>query len=192
MRLQLACVLAHLSTCGWRSRCRPWTGSPAWAGKSNNRAVTAPFPIGSFLTEFKKEERTAPGRAVFMSYKTRISRIYDQSDCTLNPGEPVEHSGIYEICHSDEPRTSLLLLRNSVFPFCRKCGHAVRYKLVQAAPHISEDPDFNEELAKTDNSVLNQGIPTSLFPTQLGIAHGFRFLQEVAPAWGAGTDNGNL
>jgi hypothetical protein len=127
-----------------------------------------------------------------MTYKARTSSIYDQSDCTLNPGEPVMHSGIYEICHSDEPRTSLLLLRNSVFPLCRKCGDSVRFKLLQAAPHISEDPDFHEDLSATDNSMLNQGIPTSLSPTQLGIAHGFRFLQEVAPAWGTGTDNGNL
>jgi hypothetical protein len=29
-----------------------------------------------------------------------------------------------------------------------------------------------------------------LFPAQLGIAHGFRFLQEVAPAWGADSDGG--
>ena len=138
------------------------------------------------------EEATASGRAGFMSPQSRISGVYDQSDCTLNPGEPVMQSGIYEICHSDEPRTAILMLRNTVFPFCRKCGDSVRFKLVQAAPHISEDPDFNEELSEADNSLLNQAIPTSLFPTQLGIAHGFRFLQEVAPAWGTGTDSGNL
>lgn len=117
---------------------------------------------------------------------------YDQSDCTLIPGEPVAESGIYEICHSDEPRTSLLLLRNSFFPFCRRCGESVRFKLLQAAPHISEDPDFNEDVPEIDNSLLNQGTPINLFPTQLGMAHGFRFLQEVAPAWGTGTDNGDL
>jgi hypothetical protein len=117
---------------------------------------------------------------------------FDQSDCTLIPGEPVAQSGIYEICHSDEPRTSLLLLKNSFFPFCRKCGELVRFKLLQPAPHISEDPDFNEDIPPIDNSMLNQGTQNSLFPTQLGIAHGFRFLQEVAPAWGTGTDNGDL
>jgi hypothetical protein len=117
---------------------------------------------------------------------------YDQSDCTLNPGEIVEHSGIYEICHSDEPRTTLLLLRNSFFPFCRKCGETVRFRLVQSAPHISEDPDFSEDGAVKDNSLLNKGTPISLFPTQLGIAHGFRFLQEVAPAWGPGSESGDL
>lgn len=121
-----------------------------------------------------------------------LSSEFDQSDCTLIPGEPVEHSGIYEICHSDEPRTSLLLLKNSFFPFCRKCGELVRFKLLQPAPHISEDPDFKEDNPPLDNSVMNQGTPITLFPTQLGIAHGFRFLPEVAPAWGTGTDNGDL
>lgn len=108
-----------------------------------------------------------------------ISNVYDRSDCTLNPGESVEQSGIYEICHSDEPRTSLLLLRNSYFPFCRRCGDSVRFKLLQPAPHISEDPDFTETLAEIDNSLLNQGNQMSR--AQLGIAHGFRFLQEVEP-----------
>jgi hypothetical protein len=31
---------------------------------------------------------------------------YDQSDCTLAPRELIEQSGIYEICHQDEPRAS--------------------------------------------------------------------------------------
>jgi hypothetical protein len=127
-----------------------------------------------------------------MRTQDQFPTSFDQSDCTLIPGEAVTQSGIYEICHSDEPRTSLLLLRNSFFPFCRRCGDSVRFKLLQAAPHISEDPDFNEEVSETDNSLWSHGNPMPLFPTQLGIAHGFRFLQEVAPAWGTGTDNGNL
>lgn len=127
-----------------------------------------------------------------MQQEHTLPSKFDQSDCTLIPGEPVAQSGIYEICHSDEPRTSLLLLKNSFFPFCRKCGELVRFKLLQSAPHISEDPDFKEDNPPIDNSIMNQGTQISLFPTQLGIAHGFRFLQEVAPAWGTGTDNGDL
>jgi hypothetical protein len=127
-----------------------------------------------------------------MQQHQRYSAKYDQSDCDLNPGETVKQSGIYEICHSDEPRTTLLLLRNSFFPFCRQCGNSVRYRLLHAAPHISEDPDFSEAVPETDNSLLNKATPISLFPTQLGIAHGFRFLQEVAPAWGTGSDHGDL
>ena len=120
------------------------------------------------------------------------AKKYDQSDCTILPGDVVEESGIYEICHSDEPRTTLLLLRSSFFPYCRKCGETVRFRLLQAAPHISEDPDFNEEGSQIDNSLLNKPTHNSLFPTQLGIAHGFRFLQEVIPAWGTGTGSGDL
>jgi hypothetical protein len=120
------------------------------------------------------------------------STNYDQSDCTILPGAFVEQSGIYEICHSDEPRATLLLLRNSFFPYCRKCGETVRFRLVQSAPHISEDPDFSEDGAEIDNSLLNKATPISLSPTQLGIAHGFRFLQEVAPTWGTGADGGDL
>lgn len=114
-----------------------------------------------------------------MQQQQPVSNVYDQSDCTLNPGESVEESGIYEICHSDEPRTTLLLLRNSFFPFCRRCGDSVRFKLVQPAPHISEDPDFTEVLEDIDNPLLNQGTPMS--PAQLGLAYGFRFLQEAEP-----------
>ena len=122
-----------------------------------------------------------------MQHQHPPSNNYEQSDCTLNPGEPVAQSGVYEICHSDEPRTSLLLLRNSFFPFCRRCGDSVRFKLLQPAPHISEDPDFTETLPEIDNSLLNHPLPNhgaqmSRFPAQLGIAHGFRFLQDAEPA----------
>lgn len=119
-----------------------------------------------------------------MQQQQPVFNIYDQSDCPLNPGESVEQSGIYEICHSDEPRTSLLLLRNSYFPFCRRCGDSVRFKLVQPAPHISEDPDFTESCAEIDSSLLNKSVQMSLFPAQLGIAHGFRFVQEPEPVVG--------
>jgi hypothetical protein len=143
--------------------------------------------LSVFLLNFSKEKSAA-----FMEQQHRNTTKYDQSDCLLNPGETVEQSGIYEICHSDEPRTALLLLRNSFFPYCRRCGDLVRFKLLHAAPHISEDPDFSEAVPETDNSLLNKATPTSLFPTQLGTAHGFRFVQEVAPAWGTGSDNGDL
>lgn len=117
---------------------------------------------------------------------------FDQSDCPILPGELVEQSGIYEICHTDEARTTVLLTRNSVFPYCKQCGHAVRFKLVQAAPHISEDPDFMEEVMKTDNSLLNQPTPKSVFPRQLGLAHGFRFLQDIKQTWRTGSKSGDL
>ena len=76
--------------------------------------------------------------------------IYDQTDCTLVPGELVDQSGIYEICHRDEPRASVILMRNTIFPYCRRCGETVRYKILELVPHISEDPDFQEDPPETD------------------------------------------
>lgn len=118
---------------------------------------------------------------------------YDQSDCHLKPGEMVQESGVYEICHLDEPRIQVLLLRNSIFPSCPRCNDLVRYKLKQAAPHISEDPDFLEEFPSQDpdNPAQEMAIPNNAFPFQLGIAHGFRFSQ-ILPAWTSGSEGGNL
>ena len=34
---------------------------------------------------------------------------FDQSDCPYNAGEAIDQSGVYEICHFDEPRTLVIL-----------------------------------------------------------------------------------
>jgi len=112
---------------------------------------------------------------------------FDQSDCTLAPGELIEQSGIYEICHQDEPRASVILMRNTIFPFCRRCGDMVRYKILELVPHISEDPDFQEEPSETDNPSHKMQIQTSTFPMQLGRAHGFRFQQDSLQTWPGGS-----
>src|SRR5436305_1465997 len=117
---------------------------------------------------------------------------YDQSDCPLSAGELIEYSGIYEICHVDEARVTVLLTRNMIFPYCKRCGDAVRYKLIQAAPHISEDPDFLEEFSETDNPKYKMAVPDNRFPRQLGVAHGFRFWQNVVQAWGGSPEGGDL
>lgn len=129
-----------------------------------------------------------------MARKNGNGTRFDQSDCTLVPGETVEESGIYEICHSDEPRNSLILLRNTFFPHCKRCGDRVRYKLIQAVPHISEDPDFVEEFteADPDNPIIKMAVPNNTLTLQLGIAHGFRFSQQIIPAWPGGSEGGNL
>jgi hypothetical protein len=124
--------------------------------------------------------------------KNSTPASYDQSDCSLCPGELVSESGMYEVCHYDEPRTSALFTRSSVFPYCKNCGENVRFKLVMAAPHISEDPDFSEPVSPVDNSLLNKSTPTDLFPVQLGVAHGFRFLQDTVQAWRIGSEGGDL
>lgn len=119
--------------------------------------------------------------------------VYDQSDCPLLPGEIVQESGVYEICHADEPRVSVLLLKNTFFPYCKQCGEDVRYRMVQAAPHISEDPDFLEDFPEIhpDNPETRIVIPNNTSPQQLGIAHGFRFWQ-IVQAWTNGPDGGSL
>jgi hypothetical protein len=107
---------------------------------------------------------------------------FDQVDCTLTPGELVQHSGIYEICHHDEARATVIFTRNTVFPYCRQCGDRVRYKILELVPHISEDPDFQEDIEdipESDNPSYKMEIPTSTFPMQLNRAHGFRFQQET-------------
>jgi hypothetical protein len=71
-----------------------------------------------------------------------ISNGFPQADCSYEPGTTVPFSGIYERCHNNQPRDFVLLLQDDVFRNCPSCGSAVRYKLVRAAPHISEDTDF--------------------------------------------------
>jgi hypothetical protein len=117
---------------------------------------------------------------------------FDLSDCTLTPGDLVSESGIYEICHADEPRVRVLLLRNTFFSYCKQCGDRVRYKLIKAVPHISEDPDFLEDFEEEDNSSTELTIPNNTIPRQLGLAHGFRFWQQLIQAWAGGSEGGDL
>ena len=127
-----------------------------------------------------------------MELKDTNIETFDQSDCTLAPGELIEHSGIYEICHQDEPRASVILMRNNIFPFCRRCGEMVRYKILELVPHISEDPDFQEGPPGTDNPLHRMMIPTPTFPMQLGRAHGFRFQQDCLQTWSGSTQGGDI
>jgi len=125
-----------------------------------------------------------------------MKNLFDQTDCTINPGELIQHSGIYEICHEDERRATVILMRNTIFPFCRQCGEHVRYKLLQAVPHISEDEDFREERLPDDQPGDNPDFlmqtPTSTLPTQLGRAHGFRFKQDNLQAWRTSSEGRDL
>ncbi|HEY7406307.1 MAG TPA: hypothetical protein VIB39_22465 [Candidatus Angelobacter sp.] len=116
---------------------------------------------------------------------------FDQTDCTLNPGELIQHSGIYEICHVDDSRATVLLMRHTYFPFCRQCGENVRYRLVRPVPHISEDEDFHE--AGGDNPGYSMKTHISTPTVQLGRAHGFRFHhQDNLQTWGTRSESGNL
>jgi hypothetical protein len=114
------------------------------------------------------------------------SNTETQSDCPFSPGEVVSRSGLYEICHYREPRTTVILTVNGFFPFCRECGDKVRYKLLRAVPHISEDPDFKESVS-ADNPQIETATANPTFPVQLGLTHGFRFWEEAAQTGRAGS-----
>ena len=101
-----------------------------------------------------------------------------QGDCPFEPGEIVAESGLYEICHSDEPRTSAVLVRGERFPVCNRCGEEVRYKLLQAVPHISEDPDF---ALPADNPANLSASPMGQFPRQLGATHATATARSYKP-----------
>ena len=116
----------------------------------------------------------------------------DQTDCPFAPGEVIAESGLYEICHYDEPRTPVILMVNGFFPSCRTCGDKVRYKLVRAVPHISEDPDFNEFVSASDELRREAANQNHIIPLQLGCAHGFRFWQDPAQTGGDGSQVGDL
>jgi hypothetical protein len=117
---------------------------------------------------------------------------YDQSDCPFEAATTVPESGIYQICHYDEPRATVILLTRGIFPLCRKCGDKVRYKLLKAVPHISEDPDFREPFTEPQNRQEDRTTPSHDFPQQLGQAYGFRFEQDDMQAWRESRETGDL
>lgn len=88
------------------------------------------------------------------------------TDCPFPPGEKVPSTGVYEICHREGSRARVVLQRDEVFPHCATCcDDHVRYKLLCAAPHISEDPDFEELRSSADNSVLSTISPIPITPS---------------------------
>jgi hypothetical protein len=64
------------------------------------------------------------------------------SDRLFRPAEQVPRSGIYELLHESGNAGMIVLVRDQQFPVCQDCGSSVRFRLLKAAPHISEDPDF--------------------------------------------------
>jgi hypothetical protein len=66
----------------------------------------------------------------------------DPLDRRYSAGDAVPESGIYRLeCH-DEPADTVALVRSRAFPSCDLCGNRARYRLVQKAPYILDDPDF--------------------------------------------------
>lgn len=66
----------------------------------------------------------------------------EPSDQPFGAGDVVPESGIYRLeCH-DGPPDTVAHIRTLIFPPCERCGKRARYRLVQKAPYILEDPDF--------------------------------------------------
>jgi len=65
---------------------------------------------------------------------------------TFGPGAPIAESGIYEILHERDHRTSheAVMIAGDSFPECDTCGERVRFRLVRTAPYIFQDADFEE------------------------------------------------
>ena len=63
------------------------------------------------------------------------------------PGEPVPETGIYEVIHDRDHRTSheVVMHGQDLFPACDQCDARVRFKLIRTAPYIFDDEDFVEE-----------------------------------------------
>lgn len=73
--------------------------------------------------------------------RTYEAELY-KGECPFEPGDVVEHSGIYAICHTDGARHTTVLLRGYLFPDCACCGAQVRFRLLHGAPYIFDDEDF--------------------------------------------------
>lgn len=59
------------------------------------------------------------------------------------PGEVAPAAGIYEVVHAGHrvPHVAILL-DGEIFPSCRTCKEAVRFRLTRHADHISGDSDL--------------------------------------------------
>ena len=59
------------------------------------------------------------------------------------PGEPAPVAGIYEVLHAGHrgPHQAILLA-GEIFPACRTCKGAVRFRLSRQADHINGDSDL--------------------------------------------------
>jgi hypothetical protein len=64
-------------------------------------------------------------------------------DEVFQPADKVPESGVYQVQHyRHRLYHEVTLLRGSLFPTCSDCESNVRFRLVRAAPMISEDRNF--------------------------------------------------
>lgn len=74
------------------------------------------------------------------------SGFIDAVPMTLPAGSVVPISGIYLVHHANGHRNDgpVCLFQGAVLPECTQC--VVSYTLQKAAPHVTEDPDFSQNL----------------------------------------------
>lgn len=68
----------------------------------------------------------------------------------FRPGDDVPRSGIYLVTHNQHraQHEAVVLkdaLKGALFPACKACGHAVRYRMVKSAASIDSDSDFADK-----------------------------------------------
>lgn len=67
-----------------------------------------------------------------------------EEELPLYCGEIVPCSGIYQAIHTHAHSDGMVIaLRGQPVEPCKACGDQVRLRLLYAAPHLSEDGDFN-------------------------------------------------
>lgn len=98
-----------------------------------------PTRIKKILRQLESQEIAAPRRHMDVRLGYRSG---EPPDGPHGAGDVVPESGIYRLeCH-DDPEDTAALIRNRVFPACERCGGRARYRLIQKAPYVLEDPDF--------------------------------------------------
>jgi hypothetical protein len=107
--------------------------------KSMHASNRIPFEVGLRL---RHGEFHLKGRG-----RSRHHGSRGQGDGKLySAGQPVVETGIYEVIHDREHRTTheVVMLSGDSFPPCDTCAERVRFRQVRTAPYIFQDEDFEE------------------------------------------------
>ncbi|HWG48817.1 MAG TPA: hypothetical protein VN669_03945 [Candidatus Acidoferrales bacterium] len=105
--------------------------------QASNRTL---FDLGYRLRRHSEFHLKGQGRS-------RHHGLRGQGDGKLySAGQPVVETGIYEVIHDREHRTTheVVMLSGDAFPPCDTCAERVRFRLVRTAPYIFQDEDFEE------------------------------------------------
>jgi hypothetical protein len=71
------------------------------------------------------------------------STVQELYQVDFKTGSEIRATGIYAVSHPEHKLPAeVTLLYGQVFPPCAKCGHAVHFRLLHAAPDIQGDRRF--------------------------------------------------